>query len=486
MDPTSRTGITSTWQIGAPTITPENTNLEATSNVKQQSAMHQEQKTANSSVTPKPLGSKGIPQKIANISGANALLKALPTLSKTLGLQTINEKMTKLCNASLKSISTVGPQARISVDGTKEEIKANGNEADTDFFCSMPLDKVKIPDTGKTKLYMNCSEQERIALDKQKFDKIQTFFDDQITLNESNADPEALKDLTGEVLAKALVYLHPDALKKPIKLPIPGGGSCEFSIKHHKMENSHLPYIILTPQGETKAEPWLVVRGTDPNIFGKAGKGDAGKSAFESVLADFVGRKGVSNEPVDNNIQKFINEIKTATESELNINLAGHSLGGEFVSHLATKLGENKEIKLGTTYAYNAPGVPKATKELYDKLDNKPTIKTFLKDGDAIGGCGQHFLNHDNVFVVKQGNSWNPATKHCEIDLHKEHTQEKCDVKAEENRAARRLLVEGARVAIGGIMRAGVSATELIFNKTYSPWVDEAVKGNTHNVTKDS
>ena len=258
-----------------------------------------------------------------------------------------------------------------------------------------------------------------------------------------------------EVLSKTVAYLHPSVLEnQSIKLPV-DGELVRYTIKTHVMDPSRLPFLTLTPDAPTKAEPWLIIRGTDANVIGRSAHKDARENALQSIMADFIDPKGIANGPIDQALDQFVSCMQELSgDSQKKVNLAGHSLGGEYVQHLAVRLEGKRQttdpnLKIGTVSGFNSPGVPKYTKQLYEALRGKDTLKmhNFNKAGDPVSSAGRALIGQH--FRIKGDEDASPDVAHRECDLHRHHTLETVNVKAEESKGARRLS-EGLRKHLAG------------------------------------
>lgn len=301
--------------------------------------------------------------------------------------------------------------------------------------------------TIQTRFYGTLTPAQKLGLDVLKFEELQQHLNLFCKHDQAGLLAEVKHAYTmlgmdyaqvhvGELLAKSLVYLHPTVLAAAGKIDIPVNGQLvSYTIDTHTMEGSALPFITLTPPEGSKAEPWLVIRGTDPNIVGKGADKETKASALESVLADVINQQGMANAPIDHALDQFTT-ICSELSQRAPINLAGHSLGGHHVQYLAVLLQEQKElsantVNLGNVYGFNSPGVSKVTKQTYTQLKDKPQLYNFNKVGDVVpnaGRCliGTHFRvkGRDSIFHVA----------HRAIDTHDKHTLQKNDIEAEEKK----------------------------------------------------
>lgn len=336
----------------------------------------------------------------------------------------------------------------------------------------------------KTRFYGTLTPAQKQGLDVFKFEELQQHLNQFCEHDQAGKLAEAKHVYTmqgldyaqvhvGELLAKSLAYLHPDVLKDAGKIDIPVNGQLvSYAIDTHTMEGSELPFITLTPPEGSNAEPWLVIRGTDPNVVGRGSDTATKTSALESVLADTINKQGMANTPIDLALDQFT-RICSELSQHAPINLAGHSLGGHNVQYLAVLLQEQKElslnnVKLGNVYGFNSPGVSKVTKQAYTQLKDKPQLYNFNKVGDIVpnvGRCliGTHFRvkGRDSVFHVA----------HRAIDTHDKHTLQKNDIEAEEKKGVRRLAEGVRRNLIGTAAGTGLKIARAC-GSDIAPWAD--------------
>jgi hypothetical protein len=267
-----------------------------------------------------------------------------------------------------------------------------------------------------------------------------------------------------------LSYLDASVInKKTITIPV-AGELVRYTIETHKMGSTHLPFLTLKPDSDSKAEPWLVIRGTDANVIGKSAHKEARENSLQSIMADFIDPKGISNKPIDDALDDFKNCFKELGEGEKKVNLAGHSLGGEYVQHLAVKLkSENLSVNIGVVYGFNSPGVPKATQKLYNStgVGDSLNLVNFNKVGDIVPSAGKCLIG--THFRIK-GSKSSPDVAHRVCDLHRYHSLQMVNTEAEEAKGARRLS-EGLRKNLAGpALRAGLRIKEMRGKTSVAPW----------------
>jgi hypothetical protein len=364
-------------------------------------------------------------------------------------------------------------QTPFDMIGTGELSQVTPGEAFGKFDekSNIPIDKVTITTAeGKTKkvLYADVDLDTRKELDEAKFEKIQNHFNhlEQNSIWEMTPYKKAGIDYehahVAEVLSKVLAYLHPDVIKgKTLSIPVKNSSDKlemqEFTIKYEDMEGTKLPFLTLTPTNKD-LEPWLIIRGTDANVIGKSADGKEKESSLQSVIADFIDPKGISNKPIDEALTQFEEKISKLSENGKKVNLAGHSLGGEFVQYLAVKLSEKRNENLGVVYGFNSPGVSKKTQVEYKNLKPKgnpiPKLINFNKVGDCIPGVGRKLIG--THYRIDDRRSASPDMAHRVCDLNRAHTLQEVDVEKEEKKGIRRLM-EGARKnLIGAALRGAL------------------------------
>lgn len=269
-----------------------------------------------------------------------------------------------------------------------------------------------------------------------------------------------------EVLSKVLSYLDPEVINgKTLSLPTPDESGklrpVEYAIESHALPGN-LPFYILRPNQEQSSPPptWVVIRGTDPNVIGKVAGEDRG--AIASLLADFLSPEGICTRPIDDAIHTISDQLPAGAP----IYFAGHSLGGTYAQHMALKVQERssslEEQHRCQVFAFNAPGVGKATYDLYTEsvahgANDQLSIFNFDKQGDVVPSVGRHLIG--DHFRVVRPLQLNPTVVHRELDLNKPHALQQVDVEAEMQQGSR-LLSEGVRTRVGGL--AARTAVKLI------------------------
>lgn len=359
-------------------------------------------------------------------------------------------------SATLTSLAQRSHLDRIPQEGASIETR---NFAGSPLFTSFDLKSNILFDvvsttSGNNKFYMNLTEGERLNLDIDKFGKIQRFLEN----IPQEVSSEQRQECVAEVLSKVLAYISPQAMESSIKIPDANGKLVEYQISKKWFKDSNLPYFLFTaPVEEKNAKAWLVIRGTDANIVGKSVTEEERASALKSIMADFVSKQGLATMPINNTISS----IKEFLDQNPECQLTGHSLGG-IIQHLAVKAA-SEGCSIGTVYAFNAPGVSKETKDLYDGLENKPTIKCYDKKGDFIPSAGRYLIG-DHYRVI-QGNSRSDVA-HRELDFNKKCTLQLIDNDQEEGKFTRKI-AENLRVLAGSIIGGIASFVGLINGKDY-------------------
>jgi hypothetical protein len=361
---------------------------------------------------------------------------------------------------------------------------------------------------GSSVLYSSLRENTKLAFDEVKLQEVQMYlkslYDVGETVEFMNAHLQMGSSFgdacIAEVFSKVLSYLDAEVLQgQTLKsVPVFDGngnvvGSEDYAIHRDTLGNeevqSRLPYLLLEPTDSASTHPWwFVIRGTDPNVFGRGTNKVQRESAVESLKADFVQKSGIDNTALDN---KWNGGLRARIQAaRVPVKVAGHSLGGALAMRAAVLIETHEDTagKLDAVFSFNGPGVSLETKNLFANVVHTSQLKfiSYDKTGDIVPGAGKCLIG-THIRVLTKSPMFTPVdVLHREVDLNKSHYIQRVDVVAEENKSSRKFF-EGTRKHLGKSIVGAVVNSLNIWNKsqTFFSSSSKSQSATSNNVPAD-
>lgn len=310
--------------------------------------------------------------------------------------------------------------------------------------------------------------------------KIFNIWGSKIRKMESHFKVDLNEALIAEGLALSLAYIEGLNGKK-IFLPVASSDeklpykSVEYSIIEVTLGDALPSYIL--ESSDKNAPPWFVIRGTQP-CTGKDQNGKEFRSgSLESLLADAIDPKEIAKDVIKKSLvyrpivkqngrlkqKKSLFEVFEGwKKKKMQVILAGHSLGGCLVNHLAVRY--DKIVK--NAYGFSPAGVSKKIAAKWEKKLNKASeeseekriqlenkIVNFDYEGDFVPAGGAKIIGlHLAVTPLVDRQEHGLYHRHIKCHLNQSFKVCKVDIEAE-NRKISRKLCEKVRNIFGGCFR---------------------------------